>query len=272
MSSLKRENQAIKHLNEPFFYDIIGDVHGCYPELLLLLDKLGYKLTFSKESVTIQAPKQRKLIFVGDLTDRGPDSPAVMRLVMAACKQGVAYCVCGNHDDKLCRYLNGNKVKLVHGLDVTAEQLATASEEFKKEAYEFFAHLPTHIIFNNGNLVVAHAGLRAELHGKTGGYVWQACLYGETTGKNDDDGLPQRLNWTLDYTSETLVVYGHTPILEATWSNNTLNIDTGCTFGGKLTAFRYPERELVSIDALAKYAEPRRPLGKLADRLIAAKQ
>jgi diadenosine tetraphosphatase ApaH/serine/threonine PP2A family protein phosphatase len=268
INSFKREKQAIQRINEACSYDIIGDVHGCYPELLLLLNALDYTVLEMPDGINIQTPSQRKLIFVGDLTDRGPDSPAVMRLVMAACKQGVAYCVCGNHDDKLCRFLKGNKVKLVHGLEVTAEQLADKSDEFKAAAFAFFNYLPTHIIFDNGNLLVAHAGLRAELHGKTGGYVWQACLYGENTGKNDEDGLPQRLNWTLDYESDTLVVYGHTPILEATWSNNTINIDTGCTFGGKLTALRYPERELISIAAFAKYAEPRRPLGRLEDRLV----
>ncbi len=264
----KRENFPIETLDKGCNYDLIGDVHGCYPELLLLLKALNYEVIDSKSTIKIIAPPQRKLVFVGDLTDRGPDSAGVLRLVMAACAQNLAYCVCGNHDDKLWRYLKGNKVNLVHGLDKTAAQLENESTEFKAEIRDFLEKLPTHIILDGGKLVVAHAGLKERLHGKTGGFTWQCCLFGEVleNGKNDD--LPKRLNWTLEYAGSSLVVYGHTPILEATWSNNTINIDTGCCFGGKLTALQYPEKQTISIASFEQYAAPRTPLGRLEERLI----
>ncbi len=265
----KRENFPIATLDEGCNYDLIGDVHGCYPELLLLLKALNYEVLTTKNSLKITPPKGRKLVFVGDLADRGPDSAAVLRLVSTACAQGVAHCVCGNHDDKLWRFLKGNKVSLVHGLDKTVAQLATASEEFKAEIRDFLEKLPTHILLDNGKLVVAHAGLKEKFHGRTGGFTWQCCLFGETLTQPKNGELPQRLNWTLGYEGKALVVYGHTPILEATWSNNTVNIDTGCCFGGKLTALRYPENETVSIAALEQYAVPNTPLGRLEERLIA---
>lgn len=59
--------------------------------------------------------------------------------------------------------------------------------------------------------------------------------------------MPVRYNWAADYRGKALVVYGHTPVPEALWLNNTVNIDTGCVFGGHLTALRYPEREAVSF-------------------------
>ena len=85
-------------------------------------------------------------------------------------------------------------------------------------------------------------------------------LYGDTSGRLGADGLPERFNWAADYRGKTAVVYGHTPVAEPEWLNNTMCIDTGCVFGGKLTALRWPERELVSVPAREAYAvaAPRR--------------
>ena len=81
----------------------------------------------------------------------------------------------------------------------------------------------------------------------------------ETTGETDEFGLPVRYNWAADYRGKALVVYGHTPVPEPLFLNNTVNIDTGCVFGGQLTALRYPERETVSVKARQTYYEPARP-------------
>jgi len=86
-------------------------------------------------------------------------------------------------------------------------------------------------------------------------------LYGDTSGQLDERGLPERFNWAADYQGKTTVVYGHTPVAEPEWLNNTVCIDTGAVFGGKLTALRWPERELVSVPARQAYAELRRPFG-----------
>jgi len=96
----------------------------------------------------------------------------------------------------------------------------------------------SHYVFDDGKLVVAHAGMKQELQGRGSGVVRQFALFGETTGETDDFGLPVRYDWASDYRGSAMVVYGHTPVPEATWLNGTICIDTGCVFGGQLTALR----------------------------------
>ena len=237
-------------------FDIIGDVHGCYDELVLLLQKLGYQ----KQDELWLHPEGRVPVFLGDLVDRGPNSPAVLRLVMALVKAGKGWCVPGNHDDKLKRWLSGKQVHIRHGLEVTVAQLAGETDDFRKEIMEFVDGLISHYVFDDGKLIVAHAGLKESMHGRGSAAVREFCLYGETTGETDEFGLPVRHNWAAEYKGKPTVVYGHTPVPEAQWLNNTIDIDTGCVFGGKLTALRYPERELVDVPAAQTYCEPVRPL------------
>ncbi|MDE2938265.1 MAG: polynucleotide kinase-phosphatase, partial [Chloroflexota bacterium] len=111
-----------------------------------------------------------------------------------------------------------------------------------------------------GNLVVAHAGMKEEYQGRASARVRDFCLYGETTGETDEWGLPVRADWAAGYRGQATVVYGHTPVAEPAWLNRTINVDTGCVFGGRLTALRYPENELVSVPAARVYYEPLRPL------------
>ena len=245
-------------------FDIIGDVHGCFEELTELLAKLGYDITrdsFKNTNVfTVTHFQNRKVIFLGDLVDRGPDSPLVLKLVMGMVSIRIAYCLPGNHDAKLLRYLKGKVKALTHGLALTVEQLRHEDDEFIKEVQNFLNHLPSHYIFDDGNLVVAHAGLKEEMHGNDSGAIKSFSLFGATNGRVDEYGFPVRLNWAADYRGKASVVYGHTPVLNAVWLNNTINIDTGCVFGGKLTALRYPEKELVSIDAKQIYTLRVKPL------------
>ena len=244
--------------NGPF--DIIGDVHGCLAELRELLRKLGYFIGKGPDGVEHAAhPAGRKAFFVGDLVDRGPDSVGVLRLVMQMVADQTALCVPGNHDDKLGRYLAGKKVTLNHGLTETVAQLEAEPVAFRQAVNTFINGLACHYVADEGRLVVAHAGLKESLHGRTDGAARAFCLYGDTTGKTDELGLPIRLNWAADYRGRATVVYGHTPVPEAQWLNNTIDIDTGCVFGGKLTALRYPERELVSVMAHKCYSNPKRP-------------
>ncbi|QJE96442.1 polynucleotide kinase-phosphatase [Luteolibacter luteus] len=236
-------------------FDIIGDVHGCNEELRTLIGKLGYAI----EDDVATHPEGRRLVFVGDLIDRGPDSPNVLRLAMASVKAGTAICVPGNHDMKFLRWLNGKKVQPTHGLAETIEQLE-ADPLDRRDLISFLDGLVSHFVFDDGKLVVAHAGLKEDMQGRGSGKVREFCLYGETTGERDEYGLPERLDWARDYRGRALVVYGHTPFAEPRWLNHTVNIDTGCCFGGALTALRYPEREIVSVPALRTYAEPAKPL------------
>lgn len=246
-----------KHENGPF--DIVGDVHGCFDELMLLLAELGYSVE-KTDRYSVTHPEKRRLVFVGDLVDRGPNSPEVLRLVMDAVVAGQAFCVVGNHDDKLKRKLMGRDVKVAHGLQETLDQLQNEPPEFTASVLEFLQGLISHYVFDEGRLAVAHAGLKEHYIGRGSPRIRDFCMYGDTTGEIDEFGLPVRYPWANDYRGNTLIVYGHTPIPEAQWLNNTVNIDTGCVFGGKLTALRYPEKQLVSVDSARVYCEPVRPL------------
>ncbi len=265
VSEVIREKLYNDRKDERGPFDIIGDVHGCFEELRELLLKLGYSVnkvekTDSNFGFEVTSPQDRKAIFLGDLVDRGPDSPGVLRLVMSMVNAGVAFCVPGNHDLKLQKFLNGKNVQLKHGLEVTVEQLAPETTQFKHTVREFLYSLTSHYVFDNGKLVVAHAGLKEEMQGRGSGAVRSFCMYGETTGEIDEFGLPVRYNWAKEYRGKAKVVYGHTPVPEAEWLNNTIDIDTGCVFGGKLTALRYPEGELVFVLAKKVYCEPIRPI------------
>jgi protein phosphatase len=242
-------------------FDIIGDIHGCFDELVLMLRELGY----SVKGTEAHPPAGRKAIFLGDLVDRGRNTPDVLRLVMGMVARDEAICIPGNHDVKLKKALEGRNVQKKHGLAESLEQLGKESAQFRRDVRDFIDKLVSHYVLDDGKLVVAHAGMREDMMERASGRVREFALYGETTGETDEFGLPVRHNWAADYRGKAMVVYGHTPVPSLEWLNNTINIDTGCVFGGKLTAMRYPEREFVSVDALEQYALPARPLTLPAD-------
>ncbi|MFH9348103.1 polynucleotide kinase-phosphatase [Kitasatospora sp. NPDC017646] len=257
---LEKRYNDLRHLTGPF--DIVGDVHGCRAELETLLLRLGYTLTRDAEGRPVDAahPAGRTAVFVGDLVDRGPDTPGVLRLVMGMVAAGHALCVPGNHENKLGRAMAGKKVTVSHGLQESLDQLAGESEEFRAEVRAFMRGLVSHYLLDGGALVVCHAGLPERYHGRASGRVRSHALYGETTGETDEYGLPVRYPWAEEYRGRALVVYGHTPVPSASFLNNTICLDTGCVFGGSLTALRYPERELVGVEAEQEWYAPVRPL------------
>lgn len=246
-------------------FDIIGDVHGCAQELELLLERLGYRVAWLEDRgdrrATVTPPAGRKAVFVGDLVDRGPNSPDCLRIAMSMVEAGDAYCVQGNHERKLGRWLEGRKVTAAHGLQQTIDQLEGQDRGLRETLPAFLDALRSHYWLDGGRLAVAHAGLKEEMVGRGSGAVREFALYGETTGEIDAFGLPVRADWAAGYRGKTAIVYGHTPVLQAEWVNNTICIDTGCVFGGKLTALRWPERELVEVPAAQTWFEPARPLG-----------
>lgn len=252
-----------RELTGPF--DVIGDVHGCASELVTLLERLGW--TVHRENGSIEGrpvgaehPQGRTAVFVGDLVDRGPDTPGVLRLVMGMVAAGTALCVSGNHEAKLVRALRGAQVKHTHGIAESLAQLADEPEEFRRDATTFMDGLIAHYVLDGGRLVVAHAGLKERYHGRSSGRVRSFALYGDTTGETDEYGLPVRYPWAEEYRGAATVVYGHTPVPRAEWVNNTICLDTGVVFGGELTALRYPERELVAVPAEREWYQPVRPL------------
>ncbi|MFO0896971.1 MAG: polynucleotide kinase-phosphatase [Pirellulales bacterium] len=245
-------------------FDIIGDVHGCCSELEALLAELGYEAGPAENARPLSAPVYRhplgrRVIFLGDLVDRGPRVLDALRLAASMVTAGSALCVPGNHDVKLLRHLRGKNVQVAHGLAQSVAEIdALPAEEaaaVRRDAADFLDNLISHYVLDDGRLVVAHAGMKAEYQGRASGRVREFALYGETTGESDEFGLPIRLNWAADYRGRAMVVYGHTPVANPEWFNRTINIDTGCVYGGSLTALRYPELELVSVPAAAVYAE-----------------
>jgi protein phosphatase len=250
-------------------FDIIGDVHGCGDELEALLQRLGYTAIALEGDDPVWGvrafapPEGRKAVFVGDLVDRGPRILDTVRLVRNMVKSGAAFCVPGNHDMKLMRKLRGKDVQITHGLANSLAEIDAASDEvrapLREQLADFLDGLVSHYVFDDGNLVVAHAGMKQEMQGRGSGKVRDFALYGETTGETDEFGLPVRYNWAAEYRGPALVVYGHTPVPEPEWLNRTVNIDTGCVFGGKLTALRYPEKEFVCVAAARTYCAPARP-------------
>jgi protein phosphatase len=251
-------------------FDIIGDIHGCCDELEQLLQQLGYQTTENTSDTgfwkfpVYAHPQGRKAVFLGDLVDRGPRILDTLKLARNMVVAGTALCVPGNHDIKLLKKLNGKNVKINHGLEQTLAEIADLPDELRagaeQEIGQFLDSLIAHYVLDEGNLVVAHAGMKAEFQGRASSKVRDFALYGETTGEIDEFGLPVRYNWAAEYRGQATVVCGHTPVPEPEWLNNTVDIDTGCVFGGKLTALRYPEREFVSVPAARMYCEPARPI------------
>ena len=250
-------------------FDFIGDVHGCCDELEELLVLLGYSPVVVAghepgwNNISYAHPEGRKAVFVGDLVDRGPRILDTLSIVRNMVQFGTALCVPGNHDIKLLRKLRGKNVQITHGLaDSLAEVEGVAEEHrvaFTKELSDFIDGLVSHYVLDAGKIVVAHAGMKESMQGRGSGKVREFALYGETTGETDEFGLPVRYPWASEYRGDAMVVYGHTPVPEPDWLNKTINIDTGCVFGGALTALRYPELETISVNAKQTYCEPARP-------------
>ncbi len=263
---IRRERMWVDRRDEHGPFDVVGDVHACFDELLALLEKMGYEVQADESALdglggyAVLHPEGRKLVLLGDLVDRGPKPAECLRLAMSGQESGIAIVLPGNHDVKLQRALRGRKVQRTHGLAETMTILECEPESFRETAASFLRGLVSHYVLDDGKLVVAHAGMKEELAGRASRRVRDFALYGETTGGQDEFGLPVRLNWALDYRGRAAVVYGHTPVARPGWLNNCINVDTGCCFGGALTALRYPERELVSVPAQRTYADPVRPL------------
>ncbi|MFM7085279.1 MAG: metallophosphoesterase [Hyphomicrobium sp.] len=257
------KNPDQRGLQAPF--DLIGDVHGCALELQDLLNCLGTKVEIvgkgKKRQAHLLSWSGRKIIFVGDLVDRGPATPDVLRIVIALTRAGYAQAVVGNHDIKFVRFLEGHSLSISHGLEQSVEQMRYESEDFHAEVCMFLKSLPYHLWLDGGALAVAHAGIKENMLGSTTSETHKFCLYGETSGEQDEFGLPVRYHWAAEYRGCTAIVYGHTPVAEPDWVHETLCIDTGCCFGGCLTGLRWPEREIVSVPARQTYAHKRRPFG-----------
>ncbi|AZU61279.1 bis(5'-nucleosyl)-tetraphosphatase PrpE [Neobacillus mesonae] len=236
--------------------DIIGDIHGCFQELHELTLKLGYDW----ESGIPLHSENRILGFVGDLTDRGPESLKVVDVVWKlVIEQKKAVYTPGNHCNKLYRYFLGNKVQVTHGLETTVAEYESLykvdQQSIRKKFIQLYENAPLYAVLDDRKLIIAHAGIKKDLIGKQHAKVKTFVLYGDITGEKHPDGSPVRRDWAKNYDGPACIVYGHTPVKEPRIINNTYNIDTGSVFGGKLTALRYPEMELISVPSTMPYIE-----------------
>lgn len=150
-------------------------------------------------------------------------------------------------------------MKILHGLETTTAELSALTEKERSVYKTLFINLyegsPLYQILDEGKLIIAHAGIKEEYIGKKNKRVKTFVLYGDITGEVNEDGTPVRRDWAKDYKGDAWIIYGHTPVLEPRMMNKTVNIDTGAVFGGKLTAFRYPELELISVPSSMPFTE-----------------
>lgn len=231
-----------------YMFDIIGDVHGCYEELLSLLDSLGYSLISG-----IPTHKEgRQLAFVGDGMDRGPASLKVLTLLFAMQDRGTLIYSPGNHCNKLYRYAKGNNVEQTHGLETTIAELNSLPKKNRQQLLTrftcFYEALPLYNELDKRQLIIAHAGIQEQMIGAPlTRSIHTFVLYGDIAGERFPDGRPVRRDWASSYHGKPWIVYGHTPVKRPRFVHHTVNIDTGCVFGGSLTALRWPEMETYSI-------------------------
>ena len=262
-------------------FDIIGDVHGCVDELRALLGQLGYE----SAGVGYTHPLGRRVVFVGDLIDRGPGSVAVLEIALAMQASGVALSALGNHDARFLRWLSGRKVRTTFGLAQTIAELdalpAGARDGLQRRIQRLFNETPGYLILDGGRLVVTHGGILDRMIGAWDGETASMCLYGDVEGYTRS-GKPIRRDWAshrnipeptkehkeykeykasdrvaADETGEQIapyIVYGHNVVPALRWVNRTLDLDTGCVYGGHLSALQYPELAWLQVPALREYA------------------
>jgi protein phosphatase len=250
-------------LSGPF--DIVGDVHGCVRELRSLLGRVGWRV----EGESVEHPDGRTAVFVGDLVDRGPSSVEVLRLVMAMVEAGTALAVPGNHDVRLAERLLAGPNRADRSTTVGLAGVERQSPAFRARVARFVGELPGHLRLDGGRLIVAHAGLRESLHGDFSETSRRLAIFGEHSGAGPGGKLMRR-DWAADYRGRALVVHGHTRVREPRWRNRTIDIDTGCAKGGRLTALRYPELELVSVPAEWRYTEADEATTESRDEVVMA--
>jgi len=242
--------------------DIIGDIHACADEFYQLLAKLGY--VRSNEGL-YRHPNGRRILSLGDITSRGPASLDMLEFFIRHIEAGLAEMVDSNHGWKIARWLDGRKVTLAHGdenvekefREYEAEHGIKKAEELKERSRLLLFSAPSHMLVRVGGrteLVAVHAGIRDDYIGKESPAVRNYCRYGDVSGMGAD-GRPIRKDWAGERTkTHPLIIWGHDPRPEPERKNGAINIDQGCVFGGKLTAYRFPEDELVSVPAARNYS------------------
>lgn len=203
---------------------VIGDVHGCLEELRDLLR-------------AVEATERDALVSVGDLIGKGPDSRGVLEWAMTAPNLRI---VLGNHELRFLEAWRAGRRPAEKAYD--AETLRQLGDKFD-EYMRFLAGCPMHLDMTEA--LVVHGGFDPRLGGPE---RQDAAVVANL--RRLEDGAP----WYERYSSPRLVVFGHWVRKEPVVRDNVVGLDTGCVFGGSLTAVVLPERRLVSVPARKAYA------------------
>ncbi len=210
----------------------IGDIHGCHQEFAELLERL---------SLT----KDDRLVLLGDLVNRGPDSCRVIDLA----KQHNALSLLGNHELRLLNYRRTKEP--YNNRDADAETFA----KLRPEDWAYLETMPLTHYVEELNTVFVHGGFLPN-------EPWQRQPASVVTRIQvvDNDGnpgkraeSPESPPWADLWNGPPFVVYGHTPrpdIYKLKWS---VGIDTACVMGGHLTAYILPEKRFVQVKARRRY-------------------
>ncbi|WP_214842457.1 polynucleotide kinase-phosphatase [Exiguobacterium sp. s150] len=260
--NVERENMNPLHLSSERGIDVIGDIHGCFDEFLELLERLGYRP--NDEGLYVH-PEGRVFLSLGDIMSRGPKSLETIEFFIRHVEADIAHMIDSNHGWKVFRWLEGRNVTMKHGDELFVEELqmyekqkgSDATETLKSSMKRLLKHAPSHYVLTKQDIptaVCVHAGIRDEFIGKTSRDISDFCRYGDNEGF-DEAGKPIRKDWTVQHKSKTLIIWGHDPRPRPLRLNHTINIDQGVVFGGRLTAFRYPEQTIVQVEAKQDYAQ-----------------
>jgi predicted phosphodiesterase len=206
---------------------VVGDIHGCYDELMLLLDEAGFSDT-------------DRVVAVGDLITKGPKNKEVLELFMGDPRFSS---VIGNHDLALRRKWYGEEVDLKAAQKEAYKELKADQDRYS----EYFNGLP--FIIDLGSHLVVHAGLRpnVELHSQTTDDLILLRTLGPDRESNE--GTP----WYQVYSGEQIVIFGHWPSPEPRRSKKAIGLDTGCVYGHQLSAYVIETDEFFSVNALKVY-------------------
>lgn len=222
---------------------IVGDVHGCLSELKELLTKVQFKNQIDR------------LIFVGDLINKGPDSFGVLQLVARELETEV---VMGNHEISFLRYINdtleshelryvtqGAKVAK-HWKKLNAEMSADSSFDW----IDWLQQRPFYI--EEEQFIVVHAGVAPTMTlAETPPHILTKIRNWDGVGKNLKQ--PKDPAWYELYHAPKLIIFGHWAEKGLVWRNNAIGLDTGCVYGKKLSALVLPEKKLYQVDAQQEY-------------------
>lgn len=228
----------IPTIPEDVALDVIGDVHGLLPTLGEMLHTLGYDAAF-------QHPQGRKLCFLGDLVDRGPDSLAVLDLVMAAIAQG-HYAIRGNHDMNLAKGIRDSYVRS-RSTRETLHYVLQRDAAYQQQIHDAITSWPT--FYRYRDYVLCHGDIE-----------WfdpllqpgRERVYGRRRMREDHDTDGIFRQTTPDLT----LVRGHIPLTSQ--GDRVHSLEEGAGFGGPLVAMRLPDQDYVRIPCRFDY-EKRSP-------------